>query len=112
MPAMGAQVIDDLAPADLAQPGEDGRLAPEMRELAHRFAQGGLHHFARRFRVSAQPGQREAVQTGEVAVEEGIEGPLVAGEHALDELGFVGQGRIQKSPRIFVGRRWRHKPIG
>src|SRR5215469_6285087 len=92
--AVRAQVIDDLAPADLAQPREDRRFAAEKGQLAHGFAEGGLHDLTSGLHIAAEPRQSKPVQTGKMSVEERIECSLIPGEHASDELGFVGQCAI------------------
>ena len=71
--------------ADLADPGEQGSLPAIGIEPAHHLAQRGLHHFLGHVHIAVEPRQREAVQTGEILVEELVESPLVAGQHAAEK---------------------------
>src|SRR5262245_53682141 len=92
---LGSQIIHDLAPADLAEPSEERGLATEIRELAHRLAERGLHHFAGRLHIAAHARQCKPVKTREMAREKSVEGALVTGEHAPHELRFVDHSRVQ-----------------
>ena len=92
--AVGAQVVHDLSPANLAQPGKNGRIPAEQSQFAHGFAQAGLHDLAGGLGIPAEPRQGKAVEPGEMPLEERIECSLIPGEHASDELGFVGQSAI------------------
>jgi hypothetical protein len=61
-------------------------------ELAHHLGERRLGDLLGGVGVVAEAREREAVQAGEVEVEELAERPLVAAQHALDELtvGLVG----------------------
>src|SRR5690606_36364572 len=84
-----AQVIHDLPAADLADPGEQRRIAPVGSETADRLRQRRLYDFLRCFGVGAQAGQRKAIDAREIVVEERVEGALISREHPSYQVSFV-----------------------
>jgi hypothetical protein len=86
MTLVRAQVVDDLPPANLAQPAEQCGLAAKARKAAHCLGQRRLHDFLRRFDFAAQPRQSEAVHPRKIRREEAAEGSLVARQHGGDQL--------------------------
>ena len=79
-------LVEEFAAGDLAQPGEERRLAPIAIELAHALDQGRLHYVARQIRVIAGPAQYEAIEAREIAVEHLPECGRIAVQHVFDEL--------------------------
>jgi hypothetical protein len=125
----------DLVPADGAQPREQRRLPAKGAQLAHGEAQRGLRHFFRGVFLLVHARQGEPVDAREHALEELLEGQLVALEELIDERLVVarktahgvrrpvsrhpleGTGDPNPSPRA-VGRRcgagaiWNPGPAG
>ena len=71
----------DLAPADGAEPGEEGRLAAPRTQVAHGGDQRVLNEIFGGVRI-AQAKDGEAEQPGEIVREELVECTFIAAEHA------------------------------
>src|SRR5215213_9573519 len=77
-----------LAPADGAEPGEEGRLAAPRPEVAHGGDERGLDDVFGYVRVP-QAQDREAEQPGEIVREELVERTFIAAEHAPDQFALA-----------------------
>ena len=78
----------DLAPADGAEPGEEGRLAAPRTEVAHGGNERGLDDVFGGVRIP-QAQDREAEQPGKIVREEFVERTFIAAEHAPDQFALA-----------------------
>ena len=81
--------VDQLVAADLAQPGEQRRFAPEAVQVANRLDERGLHQILDGRGGKSGATRSERPEAPRIRGEKCIERPRIASEHACDELPIV-----------------------
>jgi len=85
LPGFLTMQAGQLVPADLAQPGKQGRLTPKTFEVAYRFYQAVLHHIFDASRIESGPPPHECGEPLGIRRKERVECRLLAGPHARDQ---------------------------